>query len=323
MPHRHNRRSSCLHAFHHVMSRGGDRQAIATRRPDRTSFVECLGDLSRSHDATIHAWCLMDNHYHLILEAPQGNLTATIHTLNKKWGQMLFSAEENKSVPISTTVPVHWQSKSILIDADRYLVSLSRYIHRNPVRSKLSAHPGDYPWSSYRAYAGISIPPPWLYTDTILGMFSADQNTAREAYRQFVEEPPQVPQEQELRRLLCGEQEKWGQILFSAKENKSVPISRHGNIPLDTILSTVAHRYLVPEETLLDKGHKRNHARDTALYLATHLSGLPMHMVGRAFGGIKPPAVAMRCQAVRERSDNDTDFRSDLEAMTARLRNKQ
>ena len=119
MPRRHNRRSALPRAMHHLMARGEDRQAVVSRRSDRRSFVAHLGDVTTAHDIAIHAWCLMDNHYHLILEAPRGSLAASINHLGRL---------RPEDVP--------WRFKSIPVDAGRYLAALSRYPHRNPVRRR-------------------------------------------------------------------------------------------------------------------------------------------------------------------------------------------
>lgn len=181
MPRRHNRQSSLSRAMHHVMARGDDRQAIVSRQSDRRAFVAHLGDVAAANDVVIHAYCLMDNHYHLILETLRGCLAATLLHLGR-W--------RADSVP--------WRFKSIPVDAGRYLVALSRYLHRNPTRAGLAIKPASHPWSSYRAYAGLAIPPAWLHTESILCMFGGDVGEARKSYRSFVEDKPNGPLDIEL-----------------------------------------------------------------------------------------------------------------------------
>ena len=167
-------------AFYHVTSRGNERKAVFKSPRDRTKFLEYLKTATLRYDAVIHAYCLMDNHYHLLLETPSGNLTQIMHHVNGAY-TIYYNVKRRRSGHL-----FQGRYKAILVDADEYAKELSRYIHLNPVRAKIVERPEEYNWSSYQDYTGARKPHEWLNRDFILGNFGNTFSAAEKNYRKFV-----------------------------------------------------------------------------------------------------------------------------------------
>ena len=116
-------------AFYHVTSRGNERKAIFKNKRDREKFLSYLESASERYDAVIHTYCLMDNHYHLILETPRSNLSQILHHINGAY-TTYFNVKRGRSGHL-----FQGRYKAILVEKDAYCQELSRYIHLNPVRA--------------------------------------------------------------------------------------------------------------------------------------------------------------------------------------------
>ena len=168
-------------AFYHVTSRGNERKAIFKSNRDRTRFISYLESASERYDAIIHAYCLMDNHYHLLLETPRSNLSQILHHINGAY-TTYFNVKRNRSGHL-----FQGRYKAILVEKDEYCQELSRYIHLNPVRASVAKRPSEFTWSSYCYFIGLKESPVWLKDDSILGYFNKDRKIAQRLYRNFVE----------------------------------------------------------------------------------------------------------------------------------------
>lgn len=169
-------------ATYHITSRGNARAAIYLDEDDRQQFLCLLASCVEKFHWICHAYCLMDNHYHLLIETPEANLQEGMRQLNGVYTQRFNRAH--------ATVGHVFQGryKAILVDRDSYLLELCRYIVLNPVRANMVASAEQYLWSSYHATAGDVTNPIWLQTDWVLSQFAKRKTTARARYRQFVEE---------------------------------------------------------------------------------------------------------------------------------------
>jgi putative transposase len=167
-------------AFYHITSRGNEQKAVFKNKQDRIKFLEYLESSSERYDAVIHAYCMMDNHYHLLLETPSGNLPQIMRHINGAY-TTYFNVKRDRSGHL-----FQGRYKAILVDRDEYAKELSRYIHLNPVRAKIVEHPEEYEWSSYVYYIGRKKKPEWLNTDFILGYFGRKRALAEKGYQKFV-----------------------------------------------------------------------------------------------------------------------------------------
>jgi len=167
-------------AFYHVTSRGNERKDIFKSKRDREKFLEYFESAAKRYDAVIHVFCLMDTHYHLLLETPSGNLPQIMRHINGAY-TTYFNVKRGRSGHL-----FQGRYKAILVDIDEYAKELSRYIHLNPVRAKMVKTPEEYEWSSYKFYIGEKKPPEWLYRDFILGYFGKKVSIAQKEYHKFV-----------------------------------------------------------------------------------------------------------------------------------------
>jgi len=167
-------------ALYHVTSRGNAQAAIFLDDIDRNSCLSALGLALRRLNVICHAYCLMSNHFHLLLETPDANLSTAMRQFNSVFTQA-FNRRHGRVGHV-----LQGRFKSIVVDRDAYLLELCRYIVLNPVRAGMVKEPGSYPWSSYRATAGLDTAPDFLATDWILDQFDEDRQQAREVYQRFI-----------------------------------------------------------------------------------------------------------------------------------------
>ncbi|MDI6891476.1 MAG: transposase [Actinomycetota bacterium] len=167
-------------AVYHITSRGNAREDIFLSSEDRRLFLTILSLTVGCFNFLCHAYCLMGNHYHLIIETPEGNLSKGMRHLNG-----LYTQRFNK---VNHRVGHVFQGryKAILVEKESHLLSLSRYIVLNPVRARLVESPEDYEWSSYLETAGFRKPAKYLSVDWILAQFAKEKSTAQKRYREFV-----------------------------------------------------------------------------------------------------------------------------------------
>ena len=167
-------------ALYHVTSRGDRREAIYEDDQDRRRFLEVLAEVVARYGWVCHAYCLMANHYHLLVETPEANLSQGMRQLNGVYTQ----ASNRRHGRVGHLFQGRF--KGILVERDAYLLELGRYVVLNPVRAGLVKQPEDWPWSSYRAVMGLSSTPEWLAADALLRQFGQNRKTARKHYRRFV-----------------------------------------------------------------------------------------------------------------------------------------
>jgi putative transposase len=162
-------------AFYHVIARGARREAIFHCDKDKDRFLEKLGETVEKYKLLVHAYVLMENHYHLLLETPHGNLSESMHYLNASYGNWFrFTYKIAGSV-------FQGRYKAILAEKDEYLKVWSAYIHLNPVRAGIVTGPSLYRYSSYPYYSAKIKAPAFLRTRDLLGLFNN-----RNEYRKYV-----------------------------------------------------------------------------------------------------------------------------------------
>lgn len=167
-------------AIYHVTSRGNEKKAIFYEDYDRNCFLDILADVVKRYLWICHGYCLMPNHYHLIIETREGNLSRGMRQLNGVYSQK-FNATYSRVGHL-----VQGRYKAILIDRENYLLELCRYIVLNPVRAKIVTKPEDYFWSSYRITAALQKCPDFLTIDWILKQFGEQSEYAQQNYIKFV-----------------------------------------------------------------------------------------------------------------------------------------
>ena len=169
-------------AVYHVTSRGDRREPIAKDDVDRSLFLEIVGQAAQRFDARAWAYCLMGNHYHLVLHTREANLSRLMRQINGVYTQS-FNRRHRLSGHL-----FQGRFKAILVDRDSYLLEVCRYVDLNPVRARMVKRPDAYAWSSYRALAGLASRPDWLDAQPLYDQIAPGKsaNRASAKYAEFV-----------------------------------------------------------------------------------------------------------------------------------------
>ena len=167
-------------ALYHVTSRGDRRDNIYIDDGDREQMLLLLGEVCERFNWVVHSYCLMSNHYHLLIETPDGNLSKGMRQLNGVYTQR-FNRKHGRVGHL-----FQGRYKAIIVQKDSYLLELSRYIVLNPVRARMVSRAGDWPWSSYRATVGRCPKQSWLMIDWILSGFGGRSSQATQTYETYV-----------------------------------------------------------------------------------------------------------------------------------------
>ena len=164
-------------ALYHVTSRGNARAPIFIDDVDRRFFLDRLGDVVESHHWICHSYCLMTNHYHVLVETPEANLSRGMRKLNGQYSQRFNRRHERVGHVLQG------RFTGLVVERESHLLELARYVVLNPVRAGMVVAAEDYPWSSLRATAGLSAVPSWLTPRELVARFGS-----RSRYLEFVRE---------------------------------------------------------------------------------------------------------------------------------------
>lgn len=169
-------------ALYHVTSRGNARKKIFRDDQDKENFLYRLASVVKRYNWLCHAYCLMDNHYHLMIETPDANLSKGMRQLNGIYTQR-YNKRHGKTGHV-----FQGRFMALLVQKDSYLLELSRYVVLNPVRARIVEYPKDWKWSSYLATAGLIKVPDDVTVDWLLQQFGNNIKTAQERYKEFVQD---------------------------------------------------------------------------------------------------------------------------------------
>ena len=236
-------------AVWHITSRGNNRGDIYLGDEDHLMFLGIFAEAVRRFRWIIHAYTLMTNHFHLVIETPEPTLSRGMKWMNGKYAQW-FNRRHKRSGHL-----FQGRFKGFLVEKESYLMALIRYVALNPVRAGMVKRPENYRWSSYRATAGYETSPPWLTTDWALGPFGHDLATQQSGYRQFVDEGAGItrsPFEDAVGQLFLGTAawvEKMQTLVDSAPRSKEHPADQRfaGRPSVATIIEVVAEVFQQPE----------------------------------------------------------------------------
>ncbi len=265
-------------AFYHVTARGNEKKDIFKSRRDREKFLSYLESATKRYGAAIHAYCLMNNHYHLLLETPHGNLSQIMKHINSSY-TTYYNIKRKRAGHL-----MQGRYKAILVEADAYLCELSRYMHLNPVRAGMVSVPEDYPWMSYRSYTGDEAAPDWLTNRFILGCFGTNEAEARKKYRTFVHDLIKQEYSSPLQGIVAstilGSPEFVDEIqarhLDERKQDRDLPALRvlSSKPTLQEIAQVVRDTF--PENEGL--------AKKAGIFLCHRFSGMKLKEIGEMFG---------------------------------------
>lgn len=264
-------------AFYHVTSRGNEQKDVFKSQKDREKFLSYLESATERYSAVIHAYCLLSNHYHILLETPAGNLSQIMRHINGAY-TIYFNIKRKRAGHL-----FQGRFKAILIEADEYATELSRYIHLNPVRAGIVALPEEYQWSSYRNYIGQGKTLEWLKTDFILGYFGKSDTEAKKKYRAFVEDlignEYESPLQGTVGSSILGSAGFVGEItevhVNTKEDDKNIPALRQliSRPSPEDIINMVKTIFLENEKL----------ARQASIYVCHKYSGVKLREIGNLF----------------------------------------
>lgn len=299
-------------AFYHVTARGNEQKAVFKSKSDRIKFLGYLESASVRYNAEIHAYCLMVNHYHLLLETPSGNLPQIMRHINGAY-TTYFNTKRARSGHL-----FQGRYRGILVEKDAYAKELSRYIHLNPVRADMVEKPEDYPWCSYSAYMGKIKAPDWLCRGFILAFFGKKTATAQRRYRDFVEtllgREYESPIAAATGASLLGSTGFVTHIkdcyLCGEDNSRDVPALKQifAGIAMETVIDLVAKSF----------GDNQAHQRNAGIYLCRQYTGEKLATIGSRFG-ISDAAVSQACKRFKARIDSDRKLGKQITAIERKL----
>jgi REP element-mobilizing transposase RayT len=299
-------------AFYHVTSRGNERKNVYKSKRDRVKFLEYLESASERYKAIIHAYCLMDNHYHLLVETPLGNLSQIMQHINGAY-TTYFNVKRKRSGHL-----FQGRYKAILVAIDEYAKELSRYIHLNPVRATVVETLEKYDWSSYKFYIGKRKPPEWLYRDFILGYFGTSMSSAQKNYQSFVSALANKQYESPLEKVVSSTLLGSAEFVDYIKEKYLLDKKPDNNLPALKELSERASMRDIFDEVDSEVSEEQSLARDIKLYLCRRYTRERLKDIGKHFG-IGESGVSQAYRRVLEKIPNDRKLKRKIEKIEKNL----
>ena len=300
-------------AFYHVTSRGNEQKDVFKSQRDREKFLSYLESAVVRYGAVVHTWCLMSNHYHLLLETPAGNLSQIMRHINGAY-TTYFNVKRKRAGHL-----FQGRYKAILVEADAYALELSRYMHLNPVRAGMVAKPEDYRWSSYRSYIGDSLTPAWLKTDFILGYVGKGASKASTMYRRFVEDLLDRTYESPLHATVAST------VLGGEEFIRAVSVRHVGqtraarNLPAVKALARRPSMEAIIGTIKVELGDRAELLRAVSLYGCQHYSCATLKDIGARFG-ISDAAVSQASRRVALQAETDRQLKKLLDRIETCLR---
>ncbi|MBU0693504.1 MAG: transposase [Candidatus Omnitrophica bacterium] len=310
-------------ALYHITTRGNEQKDIFLDGEDREKFFEYLQLTKIRYKITIHAYCLMNNHYHLLSETARPNLTQFMRDLNGHY-TIYFNRRHRRCGHL-----FQGRYKAILVDKDSYLWELSRYIHLNPVRAKMIDKPEKYPYSSFKYFLGMVQQPEYLSTEFILNQFGRNQLEQIRSYKQFVYDGIGKPVNF-LSNLyadcILGTEEFVYKISNRILKNKSIPrdITHQKrlryNIELKDILKIVMMYYAIDKDILTKRKAKSNNSKKAFVYLVRKYTDCGLAAIKESLdNSITEVAVSkLFARTVAELKDN-IGLRKDIEKLEEKI----
>ena len=301
-------------AWYHVMNRGAGRKAIFKTDEQRHYFLSLMGHTAERFAAEWHAYCLMTNHYHLLLRTPEGNLQRIMRHINGVYTQHYNRSEKSDGALF------RGRYKSILVDADAYWLQLSRYIHRNPLEAKMVKRLERYQWSSYPCYIGQHKPPSWLATNYILKAIGQRNRHAR--YQAYVagdtDRALQKFYQATYLSPILGDDHFKEQVLAGRQPHIDVPDLRQAlkRPGLGTIVKTTAQYYGIDKNSLWQSRRGRgvqSPARSVAMYLCQQIGDMRLPVLADAFGLSSYASAGGTIRKIKERMLADKIFAKEVD----------
>ncbi len=308
-------------AWYHVMNRGRRGEEIFFTDQDRNEFLNVVCEACELWNLKVSAYCLMPNHYHLLVQTPEGNLSRCMRHINGVYTQR-FNRENEKEGQL-----FRGRFKAVLVDHDLYLLEVLRYIHRNPLKAGFVKSLDDYHWSSHKGYFSRAKKWSWLEKEVLLSQFTSVVSRQKEKYLDFVS----CGDSQEIEKFYSLKQlpSMLGSSTFKDYiKEKFVSLMNIAEVPESKVLapdpgkviSCVIEQYKVTEEELFfSKRGTENLPRDIAIYLVRSLCIKTLPQVGKEFGIENYSSVSSVVQRMKLRVAKDKGLQEELEMIKSKV----
>lgn len=308
-------------AWYHVMNRGAGRRIVFPSSLYRRLFLDLLGEIHEIFGVQCHAYCLMDNHYHLLLCTPRANLGRAMRHMDG-----VYTQRHNRRA--ETDGPLfRGRYKSVLVDKDNYLLQVCRYIHRNPLEAGIVEDLIDYPWSSHPSYLGFSPPPAWLDCHMILSMFGS--MSPRDSYSRFVGRPNDDSLDEFYRKeradaVLGSDEFKAGcaDRLKSRPYDYEIPGAQalSGAPTIQNVISAVADHFAISEEQLRESTDSASRiARTLVMTLCRNPGGHRLREIAAALNIRSYSTVGMTISRLKTKLEREPDLAGTLSELRRRI----
>ncbi len=297
-------------AIYHVMNRGIARQKIFIQTKDFEEFLKTIAETHERWGIEVFAYCLMSSHYHVCLRTPEANLSRVMRHVDGLYTQR-FNRMHGRDGPI-----FRGRFKAIVIDGDRYLTAVVRYIHLNPIEAGLAKEPDEYKWSSHKNYLKPKKAPQWLNVTELLEEFrsvrefqefvlSGNEDKLKKFYTRSRQSP-----------ILGGEdfrervREKIGKIGREHPRHERVWLRPSVNEVASNVATAYGTRV---DEVLRWRKGSDSEARKVGMHLVKQLCDITLNEVAGMFGVSSYGVVGWACNWVRVKMEKDKRFRKKVE----------
>ena len=306
------------------MNRGRRAEVVFADKQDYQGFVDLLQETCDMWDIRIVAYCLMPNHYHLLMQTPQANLSRSMRHING-----IYTQRYNRRHSCDGQL-FRGRYKSILVEQDSYLLQLMRYIHKNPVKAGLAESTGAYIWSSHRAYLSNAEKWDWVYKNFILSMLTPVKNARVRAYKRFMAEADDT-----MDGIL--ERKKWPSFLgsvdfvewvksrfYASTTDDEIPRSKELAPDTRQIAEIVTAFYGLGEEALFSSQRGVfNEPRSVAVYLARKLRRDTLTRICDDFAIKKYSSASSIIGRVKDRMKTDARLKKRVAQITDKISKSQ
>ena len=274
-------------AWYHVMNRGRRSEKIFHDRHDYQAFVELLEESSEIWNVRVAAYALMTNHYHILVQTPDANISRCMRHING-----VYTQRYNRRHCCDGQL-FRGRYKSILVGGGSYLLQLVRYIHRNPVKAGIVGKLEDYLWSSHNGYLSVAKKWQWLYKEFIFQILTKNRKDWVREYRRFIA----IESDEEIAAVLEPEGMRWPSIMgpetfidwvkgkyYALKSDQEVPQMKGLAPETDLIINAVCRFYDISRDELYrSRRGQFNEPRNVAVFLTRKLRRDRLAEIGRQF----------------------------------------
>jgi len=308
-------------AWYHVMNRGRRAEKIFHDKQDYGNFVELLEDTSQRWNLRVAAYCLMANHYHILVQTPDANIARSMRHING-----IYTQKFNRRHRCDGQL-FRGRYKSILVNGDSYLLQLVRYIHRNPVRVGLASRLEDYIWSSHTGFLSVAKRWDWLYKEFIFSLLSKRKKEWMKAYCHFVS----LEDDEGITTVLEGN--KWPSLLgpksfvdwvkgryYEMKTDEDIPQAKDLAPVPELIIEAVCDYYQINRKDLYkSKRGEFNEARNVAVFLMRRLRYDSLKEIGSYFQMLKYSSVSSSIERMKKQLSEDRNLKKRVRKLSAQI----